>query len=89
MTSLFGRLGGEAWLTRLLDLFDQQVLNDDYLGEYFQAVDIDRLKTGLAVFVGTDAASQAEAGAALRATRAGALMEFSPNSKYDYKANPF
>jgi hemoglobin len=44
MTSLFGRLGGEAGLTRLIDALYQRILADEYLGEYFMGVDIDRLK---------------------------------------------
>jgi hemoglobin len=48
---LFTRLGGEAGLTRLIDLLYQQLLADDYLGEYFMGVDIDRLKTAQHAFL--------------------------------------
>jgi len=133
MSSLFDRLGGEAGLVHLLDLFYQRLLNDDYLGEYFQGVSIERLKAGQTTFLrmafgdpgveyagpklhiahrdqmvtelafdqfidmfvetagelGADAASQEEVRAALQATRASVLMEFSSNPKYDYKTNPF
>jgi hemoglobin len=59
--NLFTRLGGEAGLARLIDLQYERLLADDYLGEYFMGVDIDRLKTGQRVFLrktfgGTDAA---------------------------------
>jgi hemoglobin len=50
---LFTRLGGEAGLTRLIDLQCERLLADDYLGEYFMGVDIDRLKTGLLAFLRT------------------------------------
>jgi hemoglobin len=43
--SLFIRLGGEAGLARLIDRQYEQLLADDYLGEYFMGVDIDHLKT--------------------------------------------
>lgn len=43
--SLFTRLGSEAGLTRLIDRQYEQLLADDYLGEYFMGVDVDRLKT--------------------------------------------
>lgn len=43
-SSLFSRLGGEAGLTRLIDRQYEQLLADDYLGEYFMGVDIDRVK---------------------------------------------
>jgi hemoglobin len=133
MISLFDRLGGEAGLTRLLDLLYQRLLDDDYLGEYFMGVDVDRLKMAQAAFLrqafgdpgaeyagrklhivhrnqmiteqafdqfidmfveatgelGADAVTQADARAALWATRASVLMEFSPNPEYDYKAKPF
>jgi hemoglobin len=42
--SLFIRLGGEAGLVRLIGRQYEQLLADDYLGEYFMGVDIDRLK---------------------------------------------
>lgn len=43
--TLFARLGGEAGLKRIIDLLYERILADDYLGEYFMDVDIDRLKT--------------------------------------------
>jgi truncated hemoglobin YjbI len=49
--NLFTRLGSEAGLTRLIDLQYEQLLADDYLGEYFMGVDIDRLKSGLLSFL--------------------------------------
>jgi hemoglobin len=42
--NLFIRLGGEAGLARLIDLQFERILADEYLGEYFMGVDIDRLK---------------------------------------------
>jgi hemoglobin len=42
--SLFTRLGGEVGLRRLIDMLYQRLLADDYLGEYFMGVDIDRVK---------------------------------------------
>lgn len=44
--TLFARLGGEAGLTRIIDLLYERILADEYLGEYFMDVDIDRLKAG-------------------------------------------
>ena len=44
-TTLFARLGGEAGLTRIIDLLYERVLADDYLREYFMDVDVERLKT--------------------------------------------
>jgi hemoglobin len=44
LPNLFTRLGGEAGLTRLIDLQYERLLADDYLGEYFMGVDIARLK---------------------------------------------
>jgi hemoglobin len=44
LPNLFTRLGGEVGLTRLIDLQYERLLADDYLGEYFMGVDIDRLK---------------------------------------------
>jgi truncated hemoglobin YjbI len=49
--TLFLRLGGEAGLTRLIDMQFTRVLADDYLGEYFMGVDVDRLKAGLLAFL--------------------------------------
>ena len=49
--TLFTRLGGEAGLARLIDLQYEQLLADDYLGEYFMGVDIDRLKTAQRAFL--------------------------------------
>jgi truncated hemoglobin YjbI len=49
--NLFARVGGEAGLARLIDLQYEQLLADDYLGEYFMGVDIDRLKSGLLAFL--------------------------------------
>jgi hemoglobin len=42
--TLFVRLGGEAGLTRIVDLLYERLLADDYLGEYFMDVDIEQLK---------------------------------------------
>jgi hemoglobin len=44
MTSLFERLGGEAGLIRLIDALYERILADEYLGEYFMGVTIERLK---------------------------------------------
>jgi hemoglobin len=49
--NLFTRLGGEAALTRLIDLQYERLLADDYLGEYFMGVDIDRLKQAQSGFL--------------------------------------
>jgi truncated hemoglobin YjbI len=49
--SLFIRLGGAAGLARLIDRQYEQLLADDYLGEYFMGVDIDRLKTAQVAFL--------------------------------------
>jgi hemoglobin len=49
--NLFIRLGGEAGLARLIDLHFERVLADDYLGEYFMGVDIDRLKQAQSGFL--------------------------------------
>lgn len=43
--TLFARLGGEAGLRRIIDLLYERILADDYLGEYFMDVDVERLKT--------------------------------------------
>jgi hemoglobin len=43
--NLFMRLGGETGLARLIDLQYERLLADDYLGEYFMGVDVDRVKT--------------------------------------------
>ena len=51
MPNLFARVGGEAGLARLIDLQYERLLADDYLGEYFMGVDIDRLKSGLLAFL--------------------------------------
>ena len=51
MESLFARLGGEAGLSRILDLQYERLLADDYLGEYFMDVDIERLKGGMLAFL--------------------------------------
>jgi hemoglobin len=50
--SLYVRLGGNAGLTRILDLHYERMLADDYLREYFLDVDIDRLKAAQAAFLG-------------------------------------
>jgi truncated hemoglobin YjbI len=44
MESLFAELGGRSGLTRIVELTYERILADDYLGEYFMDVDIDRLK---------------------------------------------
>jgi truncated hemoglobin YjbI len=49
--NLFARLGGEAGLARLIDLQYEQLLVDDYLGEHFMGVDIDRLKAAQRIFL--------------------------------------
>jgi hemoglobin len=49
--TLFVRLGGEVGLARLIDMQFERVLADDYLGEYFMGVDVDRLKAGLLAFL--------------------------------------
>jgi truncated hemoglobin YjbI len=49
--SLFSRIGGKAGLTRLIDQHYEQILADDYLGEYFMGVDIDRLKAAQLTFL--------------------------------------
>jgi hemoglobin len=74
--SLFTRLGGEAGLARLLDLQYQKLLADDYLGEYFMGVDIDRLKATQAAFLrGTFGDTEAVyRGAGLRAAHHGQLV---------------
>jgi hemoglobin len=59
--NLFARLGGEAGLAHLIDLQYERLLADDYLGEYFMGVDIDRLKAAQLGFLrktfgGTEAA---------------------------------
>jgi truncated hemoglobin YjbI len=51
--SLFSRLGGAAGLARLIDRQYEQLLADDYLGEYFMGADIDRLKTAQLGFLRT------------------------------------
>jgi truncated hemoglobin YjbI len=50
---LFIRLGGESGLARLIDRQYERLLADDYLGEYFMGVDIDRLKTAQLGFLRT------------------------------------
>ena len=74
--SLFHRLGGEAGLARLIDLQYERLLADDYLGEYFMGVDIDRLKTAQLGFLrkafGDDAA--AYRGASLQQAHNGQLV---------------
>jgi hemoglobin len=45
--SLFARLGGDAGLMRILDLHYERLLADEYLGEYFMDVDMDRLRAGM------------------------------------------
>jgi len=90
MNGLFQRLDGEAGLTRLIDLRYERLLADDYLGEYFMGVDIDRLKAGLlAGESGADETDQAEIRAALKAARASVISEFKPNPAYDYRSKPF
>lgn len=49
--TLFRRLGGEAGIARLIDRQYEQILADDYLGEYFMGVDIDRLKAAQLAFL--------------------------------------
>ena len=49
--TLFARLGGESGVVRLLDQLYDRLLADDYLGEYFMGVDIDRLKSAQGVFL--------------------------------------
>ena len=49
--NLFLRLGGETGLARMIDLQVERLIADDYLGEYFMGVDIDRLKSGLLAFL--------------------------------------
>ena len=50
-STLFARVGGEAGLSRVIDLQFDRLLSDDYLGEYFMGVDIDRVKSGLLAFL--------------------------------------
>jgi truncated hemoglobin YjbI len=74
--NLFMRLGGETGLARLIDLQYEQLLADDYLGEYFMGVDIDRLKTAQLAFLRT-AFGDTEAayrGASLREAHNGQLV---------------
>ena len=51
--SLFLRLGGASGLAQLIDRQYEQLLADDYLGEYFMGVDILRLKTAQLEFLRT------------------------------------
>jgi truncated hemoglobin YjbI len=51
MENLFARLGGEAGVSRILDLQYERLLADDYLGEYFMDVDVTRLKGGMLGFL--------------------------------------
>jgi truncated hemoglobin YjbI len=132
-STLFSRLGGEAGLAHLIDLHYQRLLTDDYLGEYFMGVDIDRLKAAQLAFLraafgdtempyrgaslraahqgqlvtehafdqfvdlfvtaaaetGASEADRSEIRAALKATRASVITEFSPNPAYDYQSKPF
>jgi hemoglobin len=76
LPNLFTRLGGEAGLTRLIDLQYERLLADDYLGEYFMGVEIDRLKQAQSGFLrqtfgDTDAAWR---GASLRDAHRGQLV---------------
>ena len=74
--SLFLRLGGEAGLTRMIDLLYERLLADDYLGEYFMGVDIDRLKSAQLGFM-RQAFGDTEAvwrGASLRDAHKGQLV---------------
>ena len=50
-TSLFARLDGETGLMKLIDRLYEKLLADDYLGDYFMGVDIDRLKTAQHAFL--------------------------------------
>jgi hemoglobin len=74
--SLFARLGGDAGLARVIDLQYERMLADDYLGEYFMGVDIDRLKTAQRGFL-RKAFGDTEAvyrGATLQAAHNGQLV---------------
>jgi truncated hemoglobin YjbI len=51
--SLLLRPGGASGLARAIDRRYEQLLADDYLGEYFMGVDIDRLKTAQLGFLRT------------------------------------
>jgi hemoglobin len=75
-STLFSRLGGEAGLARLVDLQYQRLLADEYLGEYFMGVDIDRLKAAQLAFLRA-AFGDTEApyrGASLQAAHKGQLV---------------
>jgi truncated hemoglobin YjbI len=73
--SLFTSLGGEAGLTRLIDLQYERLLADDYLGEYFMGVDIDRLKSAQLAFLRKVFGDDTEyRGAALRDAHHGQLV---------------
>jgi hemoglobin len=75
-STLFSRLGGEAGLTRLIDLHYERLLADDYLGEYFMGVDIDRMKTGQLGFLRTafGDARMPDRGTSLQAAHKGQLV---------------
>ena len=49
--SVFARLGGEAGVSRILDLLYDQVMQDDLLREYFCDVDLARLKATQRAFL--------------------------------------
>jgi truncated hemoglobin YjbI len=49
--SLFSRLGGDAGIYGILSLQYERLLADDYLGEYFMDVDVDRLKSRMLDFL--------------------------------------
>jgi hemoglobin len=74
--TLFARLGGEAGLAQILDALYERLLADDYLGEYFMGVDIDRLKAMQLGFMrrlfGDDGATYG--GAPLQAAHHGQLV---------------
>ena len=74
--TLFSRLGGEAGLAHLINLQYQRILADDYLGEYFMGVDVDRLKASQLSYLRT-AFGDTEApyrGVSLQAAHKGQLV---------------
>ena len=76
METLFARLGGTAGLTRIVDLTYERIIADDYLGEYFMDVDMDRLKASQVAFLARlfgDTAS-VYGGAPLQAAHKGQLV---------------
>ncbi|MFF3905499.1 group 1 truncated hemoglobin [Streptomyces sp. NPDC001848] len=71
-TTVFERIGGEAAVAAVVDVFYDKVLADPELANWFDGVDMDRLKRHQRLFVGQAlGAKRPYPGRAMRAAHAG------------------